>query len=205
MRLVWTNKTCQCPQDPHIEILLKRSHHCIFFLNLWKAKLSSVWKQIWPCQCKDHLYSIVFCNLRLSNDLEGSWWRVGRTGHTLFMYTLQASLSQPDSSPARWIKWSLHVQNAFIKKDNNYMPCLSCLKGSRRGGFLFCFVFLLSTLLNRYFWGWLVSFSQSSWGINDHVAQCSKVTQTICVLSQSEHWMDSGKNFPLRSDLQRWV
>lgn len=39
--------------------------------------------------------------------------------------------------------------------------------------------------------------------ISDEFAQNSEVAQTIHVLSQSEHSLGSGKNFPLRSDRQR--
>lgn len=39
--------------------------------------------------------------------------------------------------------------------------------------------------------------------LSDVVAQYSKVAQTVGVLSQSEHSLDSGKNFPLRYDRKR--
>lgn len=77
------------------------------------------------------------------------------------------------------------------------MSCLSCLKGSRS-------VFFPEYTINQIYLG-LASFFFSVFlrGISDDVAQYSKVAQTICVLSQSEHSLDSGQNFPLRSDGQR--
>lgn len=93
--LVRAIKTYQCPRDPDIEILLKRSLGTnvlpispFFFPNLWKAKLLLGWKQTWPCGCKHSLYS-VSCKLKLSNKLEGSWRRVGKIVHTLFLCTLR--------------------------------------------------------------------------------------------------------------------
>lgn len=111
----------------------------------------------------------------------------------------QASLSQPDSSPTKLTKCSWHVQSAFIKKNNNSMSCLSCLKGSRNS-------FFPKYTINQIYLVFAgIFFSAFLRDISDDVAQYSKVAQTIHVLSQSKHSLDSGKNFPLRLGRQRSV
>lgn len=56
-------------------------------------------------------------------------------------------------------------------------------------GFVLVLALFLSISLNRYIWGWLVSFSQSYWGIGDGVAKCSKVAQFMFFPSQSTGWI----------------
>ena len=71
------------------------------------------------------------------------------------------------------------------------LSCLSCLKGSRSG---FCPEYTIKQIylgLAGFF------FSAFLRDISDDVAQDSKVAQTIHVLSQSEHSLDSGKNLHL--------
>lgn len=137
----------------------------------WEA----LWEALWPVYCSFLLFSFltsgkpsspsgsklgtVFSNSAMkiwTNQWPGRILEKGGKDSSYPVYTYsQVSLSLPDSSPAKPIKFSWCDQNAFVKEDNNSMSCLSCLKGSSG-------VFLLTTLLIRFIWGWLVSFSQPS-------------------------------------------
>lgn len=198
----WSRPLRACPHDPDIEIFLKRSPATkvflispFFFPNLWKTKPLSG-NTLGPVGV-----STVFTHSVLQTETQQWPGKILEKGEEDSSYLIhvysQASLSQTDLSSAKRTNCSWHVQNAFINKDNNSMSCLSCLKGSRS-------VFFPEYTINQIYLGlagWF--FSAFLRDISDDLAQCSKVTQTVHVLSESEHSQDSGKNFPFKSDGQR--
>lgn len=133
---------------------------------LWKTKLLSVWKKLGPV-CV-HIFFI----LHVLQTGTQPWPRRilekgGKDGSNPTHAWSQTSPSQH----AKQIKCSWHVQNAFMKKHNNSMSCLSCLKGSRS-------VFFLSTPLTGCIWGWLVSFSPLS----------SETSMIVVLSTPTWHW-----------------